>query len=460
MIIKCPECGHQVSDKAPVCPSCGVEIAGHIVKCANCGEIHLLSDGICPNCHHSLTRNEIREEAESTAALSVEHVMKENPDNETDGEQPQATTLDIVEPSDYGYDADDTTDGEEPDTAETDETEEMMMVNAVPLPHKESPTDSNKKRNSGNTKAEAQKPKPKKSHTALIVSFIIAALLCIGLLYAYQNGSETSEYREYSNAVETRDPNVLKAYLNSFPNAPASHRDSVQAILNVIRSSDPEWEAAVKANNVEALQQYVDDNPNSPHRQEALDMMDELDWKVASSSHDFANYLSLHQNGKHAAEAADSVKKDLTLPADGIDRDKAVNSVRSLLVGINTRNEDRIRNAVAGTLAFFNEKSSVAGPDEAVGYMRYLYKDANRLNWYIDNASAAKVNKKGNGEKAEYELVVPARLSVNYKSGNNVQAKYNVLAHVNGSGNITAIKFLRLAETAPQKAPETVKKKQ
>lgn len=31
-IIKCPECGHQVSDKAPVCPNCGVEIAGKIKK--------------------------------------------------------------------------------------------------------------------------------------------------------------------------------------------------------------------------------------------------------------------------------------------------------------------------------------------------------------------------------------------------------------------------------------------
>lgn len=42
MIIKCPECGHQISDKAPVCPSCGVEIAGKIVRCPNCGEIHFI----------------------------------------------------------------------------------------------------------------------------------------------------------------------------------------------------------------------------------------------------------------------------------------------------------------------------------------------------------------------------------------------------------------------------------
>ena len=28
-LIKCPECGHQVSDKAATCPNCGVAIAGN-----------------------------------------------------------------------------------------------------------------------------------------------------------------------------------------------------------------------------------------------------------------------------------------------------------------------------------------------------------------------------------------------------------------------------------------------
>ncbi len=32
MIINCPECGHQVSDRAKTCPNCGVEIAGNKQK--------------------------------------------------------------------------------------------------------------------------------------------------------------------------------------------------------------------------------------------------------------------------------------------------------------------------------------------------------------------------------------------------------------------------------------------
>ena len=50
-IIKCPECGHQISEKATNCPSCGVEIAGKIVRCDHCGEVYFNDEILCPNCH-------------------------------------------------------------------------------------------------------------------------------------------------------------------------------------------------------------------------------------------------------------------------------------------------------------------------------------------------------------------------------------------------------------------------
>ncbi len=50
-IIKCPECGHEISEKAPVCPSCGIEIAGHIITCAQCGTVYFKDMLSCPTCH-------------------------------------------------------------------------------------------------------------------------------------------------------------------------------------------------------------------------------------------------------------------------------------------------------------------------------------------------------------------------------------------------------------------------
>ena len=54
MIIKCPECGHQVSNLAETCPSCGIAIAGNISKCPHCGGTMLANQDVCPNCLHSV----------------------------------------------------------------------------------------------------------------------------------------------------------------------------------------------------------------------------------------------------------------------------------------------------------------------------------------------------------------------------------------------------------------------
>lgn len=52
-IIKCPECGHQISDKAETCPVCGVRISGNIIKCPHCGNVYLKGQSLCPICHQS-----------------------------------------------------------------------------------------------------------------------------------------------------------------------------------------------------------------------------------------------------------------------------------------------------------------------------------------------------------------------------------------------------------------------
>ena len=67
MIIKCPECGREVSDKAPTCPSCGVEIAGKVTTCKYCGEVILANETVCPYCKRNLE------------TLTTEHKIQEPP---------------------------------------------------------------------------------------------------------------------------------------------------------------------------------------------------------------------------------------------------------------------------------------------------------------------------------------------------------------------------------------------
>lgn len=451
MIIKCPECGHQVSDKAPVCPSCGVEIAGKIIRCPHCGEIHFISDGICPNCHHSLT---------GAATTDNSHA-----DNDAEENRPTAETTEEQNGRSSNDDVDSL------DEEERVYKEEEQAVQAIPLtPNGQSASEETEEAIVSPIKEqpESKGTKPasngddsgqgKKSRWPLIVSVIIAIGICVALLFTYNHANQTNEEREFRTAMESRDPGILQSYLNTYVNAPEAHRDSVQALLNAIRASDPQWQTIKNSSDVNALKDYLKQNPNTPHRQEILNKIDELDWKAALQTHDFANYLSLHQNGLHAAEAVDSVKLTMDLPAGQADKQKAISAVRSFLVAINSHNEERLLGCVAGHLDYLNEKTSVDGK-EAVNYMAIIYKDADRLNWHVDNADAAKVTKTGNGNSTQYAITMPARLSVNYNSGRNVQAKYNIQAKINASGKISAIKLIRIAEESGKNSAKNSEEK-
>ncbi len=48
-LIKCPECGNNVSDKAESCPNCGFSVAS-LIKCPECGNMFSGKADACPNC--------------------------------------------------------------------------------------------------------------------------------------------------------------------------------------------------------------------------------------------------------------------------------------------------------------------------------------------------------------------------------------------------------------------------
>lgn len=62
-LIKCTECGHDVSDKAMVCPHCGHPISQEKSNiCKECGEPIPENSSICPNCGCPLENNEAVQE--------------------------------------------------------------------------------------------------------------------------------------------------------------------------------------------------------------------------------------------------------------------------------------------------------------------------------------------------------------------------------------------------------------
>ena len=461
MIIKCPECGHQVSDKAPVCPSCGVEIAGHIIKCSHCGELYLKEESSCPNCHH--TEHHI--ESSVTAA---EHHTSEAA-NESKVQEPvvlmsvdkeEATGNDDViipveeteehETDNYDDKTQDTFN--EPKTEEEavdadfimdDNADEEVIANAEAI-----------------AEDEEESTPDKNNHLSLAVSLLIAAITAAVLLFLYNQGVGASkannEQEAFAQAMSSSEPTVLKNYLKENPTASKAHRDSISARLKVLtttthdmQQADNDLSVALTSNSKEVLQQFIAKYPDSKHRGELEAKIDEIDWAQAVAKNNenaYLGYKAQHPNGIHSKEADEKLKNILTPEkaeesavakvTDG-ERAKAVAAVRQLLQGINSKSTDKISGAVAPSLNFLGSGGATVKDIRRYMTDRLYQADVKTINWHL--GSPTEVTKKSNEADADIRLKIPATLDIDRKGGKSKRS-YVISATIK-NGRITHINW-------------------
>ena len=461
MIIKCPECGHQVSDKAPVCPSCGVEIAGHIIKCSHCGELYLKEESSCPNCHHT-------EHHVESSVTATEHHTSEAA-NESKVQEPvvlmsvdkeEATGNDDViipveeteehETDNYNDKTQDTFN--EPKTEEEavdadfimdDNADEEVIANAEAI-----------------AEDEEESTPDKNNHLSLAVSLLIAAITAAVLLFLYNQGVGASkannEQEAFAQAMSSSEPTVLKNYLKENPSASKAHRDSISSRLKVLtttthdmQQADNDLSVALTSNSKEVLQQFIAKYPDSKHRGELEAKIDEIDWAQAVAKNNenaYLGYKAQHPNGIHSKEADEKLKNILTPEkaeesavakvTDG-ERAKAVAAVRQLLQGINSKSTDKISGAVAPSLNFLGSGGATVKDIRRYMTDRLYQADVKTINWHL--GSPAEVTKKSDEAGADIRLKIPATLDIERKGGKSKRS-YVISATIK-NGRITHINW-------------------
>ena len=324
MIIKCPECGHQVSDKAPVCPSCGVEIAGHIVKCSNCSELYLKEESSCPNCHHTESHTE-------PSASAAEHHTNEAT-NENKIQEP--VVLMSVDTEDTTENDDVIIPVEETEEHVTDNYNDKTPDSFIEPEMKEEAVDADfivdddaDEEVIANAEAvaedEEESTPDKNNHLSLAVSLLIAAITAAVLLFLYNQGvgisKANNEQEAFAQAISSSEPTVLTNYLKENPTASKAHRDSVSARLKELttatesmQQANNDLSAALARNSKEVLKQFIAKYPDSKHRGEFEAKIDEMDWAQAVAKNDenaYLGYKAQHPNGVHSKEADEKLKK-------------------------------------------------------------------------------------------------------------------------------------------------------
>lgn len=407
-IIKCPECGHQTSDKAPVCPNCGVEIAGKIIKCPYCGEIYLKSEVVCPHCHKSApNKNDnfsenYNAESNDIFAFNSEQNPYDNIGNKFNINTPNETNN-----------------------------------NSKTVIH-----DTNVNQNDDNNV-----PKRKNNKTIFIVSIIIA-LLALGVCYYfYENAQKNKEEEEYRFALNSEDPMILQEYLNNFKDAPQEHIDSINVRLQRISQLDKDWTNALISGSKSALTEYLKIHPDSPHKQEALDKIDSIDWAQCSklnTSEAYQMYMDNHTDGNYYEEALVALKKIKANEVSLEERQAISNLFHNFFVSINERDENGLISTVSDYVNFLGKPN--ATKEDLIFFMNKLYKqDVQNMLWSI--SSDYNIQKKEIGdEQYEYSVSFMANQKVEKADNSNSVNKYKINSRVNPDGKIIEMSMTRINE--------------
>ena len=417
MIIKCPECGHQVSDKAPICPSCGVEIAGHLIKCSYCGEIYLKEDAVCPNCHHSAsTDNSVNEDDVKTEPV------KDDSQNNGDYSEAETSSVELVvsaesieeEPRLDGTPTQDTLTIESPSSDAEVSTDDMIV-----------------------------KPESKNNnHTPLFVSLLIALVICAVLLFFYKRGNDNHEAEEYKIALKSNNRQVMEQYLEDYPNAPLIHINSINNLLKQTQQNNDEWGRVIQQNTIASYKAYLETHPNTPYKNEILKRVEELYWNEVVNQNTEAAYLGYREKypkGIHVKEADEKLKIMLDNTSTPSEEKVAVSAVRQFLQGLNSKSTSKIEGVTASSFNFLGAGGATIA--DVSKYMREkLYQaDVKEITWQLDTVLNATTDKSDDGTTVQ-KITIPARLEI-VREGGKGSNKYTIKAQIE-NGKITAINWI------------------
>ena len=418
MIIKCPECGHQVSDKAPICPSCGVEIAGHLIKCSYCGEIYLKEDAVCPNCHHSAsTDNSVNEDDVKTEPV------KDDSQNNGDYSEAETSSVELVvsaesieeEPRLDGTPTQDTLTIESPSSDAEVSTDDMIV-----------------------------KPESKNNnHTPLFVSLLIALVICAVLLFFYKRGNDNHEAEEYKIALKSNNRQVMEQYLEDYPNAPLIHINSINNLLKQNQQNNDEWGRVIQQNTIASYKAYLETHPNTPYKNEILKRVEELYWNEVVNQNTEAAYLGYREKypkGIHVKEADEKLKIMLDNTSTPSEEKVAVSAVRQFLQGLNSKSTSKIEGVTASSFNFLGAGGATIA--DVSKYMREkLYQaDVKEITWQLGTVLNATTDKLDDGTTTVQKITIPARLEI-VREGGKGSNKYTIKAQIE-NGKITAINWI------------------
>ena len=447
-IIKCPECGQQISDEATVCPICGEKIAGNIVKCTKCGEVYFKDYGICPHCYSILPHGERRVADEADLAEEEpEHGKEEAPQQTVETESPtpsdekattttedgESTPSDDKEPSEATRSSDD--DEETEEELSYIDTDGEALEKPIHIADEDTTTGSSGKHN----------------FIPIIVSLAITALIAAVCLYFYNDSKLSRENQAFQMAINSGNVNEMNSFLRTYTDASVEHKAAIKdKIADVTKQKEDLSMSVVTRDKVKILQ-YLTDYPDTPLKSTLLSMIDSIDWETALASDKkkaYEKYIAEHGNGLFVKEAKEkiAVKVVETTPEDEA---KAKSLFREFFLSVNGNDASRLTATLGSSLTTFMGTSN-AGTGDVVSWMHRQHgEDVSNVIWKLNHDY--KITKREQSDELQSTTVeFTAKRTIIRKDGHAGSEHFKVTSMVNKNNKVSSMSMTKYTPSSSE----------
>lgn len=482
-MIKCPECGHVISDRAPSCPSCGAKIENEVVKCPVCGEAYFKEQAECPHCHHrtanaSTMENEhpnnvVPPAPQSPSAGVADTNVPQQPSNNAyvqptvtpvsaqqqqnvygNGQGMQSLANQPVNNAYQGQPVQPTQQqgGYQAQPAQPTQQQSGYQAQPAQPTNGAQPQFGNPQQPQyGQVPPQTPPPgtqQPQNKNILTIALISVVALLFIGLgAYFFFGSSGNKEQQAYEYALNSNDPAVLESYLNNYRDADPIHRDKISQQLAQLKQSELDWTNTMVSGSKTALADFLSKYPNSTHKAEAERKIDSLDWlvaKKANTAEAYNLYVTEHPNGVYIDEANNSLNVAKTKNITPKEKEMLALVFRSVFRSINDRDDEGLTSNFSDFLSSFLGKSN-ASKSDVIAFLNKIYKDdITAMEWRANNDM--KITKREIGiDEYEYSVDFSAKQKIEREDEDQeTEANYRIKAKVNPDGKITELNMVKV----------------
>ena len=472
-VIKCPECGHQTSEKAAICPSCGVEIAGKIVKCTNCGEVFFKEDGLCPHCYrpYQFHQDAIPEEDTTPPADTPDETPVDNDIPDADeGSSPTlplyvkpSTTVTATDVSNEEPEDDDSDDRPE-DSTEEEDSEETAVEDV-----NEKEDDDDEERFIDTDAEQLERPtqeldpeeenkrKSPKRYIPFIVSMAIAVLIAAVCLYFYNDSKSIRELQAFNSAMDNGDVEQLNSFLRDFTDASDAHKQRVKDEIARLNKQEQDLSLVKVSRDKAHLLQFLKDYPDSPMKKDILATIDSLDWEDATKTNTkaaYEKYIAEHAQGIFFKEAKDKIAvKEVTATEEDVNMARSL--FREFFLSVNGNDATRLTNTLSGEMTSFMGTQK-PGSGDIVSWMKRQHgENVSSVIWKLNHDY--KINKREQNGAQSYSIDFTAKQTIVQKDGRSSSENYRISSDVNERGKILSMSMSKYTPQPGESTPPATK---